>query len=88
MNKLEKFHLKILDHLVGEQFLAGAAQHSRRSGAIFCRKFDFENFALPHAVDPLDAERFEGALDGLALRIENAVLERDDNPRFHRCDLS
>ena len=83
MNNLEEFHLKILDHLVGEQFLAGATQHARRRGAIFCRKFHFENFALPDAVDSLDPERFEGALNGLALRIENSVLEGDDNPRFH-----
>ena len=54
---------------------------------IVCCKFDLEYFSLPHAVDPIDTERFERALDGLALRIQNTVLECDNHPRFHRSDL-
>lgn len=53
-NNLREFHLKVLDHLIGEQFLASTMQHARRRGAIFCRKFHFENFALPDAVNSLD----------------------------------
>src|SRR3982074_861026 len=77
--KLSELHLEILDHLVGKQFIAGAAQQARGRGSIFRRKFHLEYFALPHAVDAIDAERFESALNGLALRIENPVLEGDDN---------
>src|SRR5205807_6904622 len=66
---LEDLHLEIFNDLIGEQFLACAAQHSLRRGSIVGSKFDLEYFSLPQAVDTGDAERLERTLYGLALRI-------------------
>src|SRR5690606_34097488 len=47
-------------------------------------KLDVEHLALPDAGDAIDAERLQRALDGLALRIEDAGFQRDGDARFHR----
>jgi hypothetical protein len=83
LKTLKNFHLEIFHDLVGEQFLAGFAQGSFRGGAILCRNLDIKYLSLPHALDPVNAKRLERALNGLALRIKNSILERDKNPRFH-----
>src|ERR1700730_11985067 len=84
---LEDLHLEVFNNLVGEQFLACGAQHSLRRGWIVRSKFDLEYFSLPQAVDTGDAERFERTLYGLALPIQDTVLECDNDPRFHRSNL-
>jgi len=82
--RLRHFHLEILDDLIGQKLLAGFAQQSFGRAAIGGVKFDVEDLALPHASDSIDVERLQRALDGLALRIEDAVSQRDDDPGFHR----
>ena len=44
---------------------------------------DLEIFALADMLDAIEAQGAEGALDGLALRVEHAFLERDLDLRLH-----
>ena len=44
---------------------------------------DLDVLALAHILDTGDAERRKGVLNGLALRVEDAVLERDADAGFH-----
>ena len=45
-------------------------------------------FALADLVDAAEAQSAESMLDGLALRVENAVFQRDVNACFHKYVLS
>src|ERR1700689_4244198 len=47
------------------------------------RKFDFQVFADMYGADAFVAHLFEGALDGLALRIEHGLFRSNDNFGFH-----
>ena len=47
------------------------------------RELDVEHLALADAGDAIDAERFQRAFDGLALRIEDAGFQRNGDTRFH-----
>src|SRR5262245_57968482 len=73
----------ILDHSVREQFLGRLPERRLGAGAIAAVELDVEHLALAHAGDAADAERFQRALDGLALRVEDARLERDGDARLH-----
>src|SRR5262249_41905381 len=78
------FHLDsiILDHGIGQQLVGGSFQRRFRAGAIGARQFDIEHLALPDAGDAVDAQRSQRAFDGLALRIEDARLERNGDARL------
>src|SRR5258706_16459489 len=73
----------ILDHRVGEQLLGRLLEGGFGFCLVGARDLDVEHLALTHAGDAADAERFERALDRLALRIEDAGLEGDGDARFH-----
>src|SRR5260370_24802054 len=73
----------ILDDHIGEQLLAGEAEPLARRLGVGRVDLDVEHLALANAFDAGDAERFQRALDPLALRIEDAALQRDDHARFH-----
>ena len=74
----------ILDHGVGEQLFGGILQRGLGAGAVGALDLDVEHLALADACDSADAERFQRALDGLALRVENAGFQRDGDAGFHR----
>ncbi len=67
-------HPVILDHRVGEQFSHAAFSAASRAGFVGPVEFDVEQLALPDAGDPVDAQRLQRALDGLALRVKHAVF--------------
>src|SRR5258707_14617147 len=75
----------ILDHRVGEELLGRLPEGGFGAALVRADDLDVEHLALAHAGDAADAERFEGALDRLALRIEDAGLEGDGDARFHGC---
>src|SRR6476660_2873567 len=78
----------ILDHRVGEELFGGVPQRRLGAGAIGAFDLYVEHLALAHAGDAVDAERAQRALDGLALRIENAGLQRNGNACLHVQPLS
>jgi len=53
------------------------------AGAIRTFDLDVKNLALADAGNPADAERFQGAFDGLALRVEDSRLQGDGDAGFH-----
>src|SRR5580692_2068615 len=79
----QNFNPVILDHGVGEKFVGGVFQRRLCLRLVRASELDVEDLALTDAGDAIDAERFQRAFDGLALRVENAGLEGDGNARFH-----
>src|SRR5258707_14991115 len=75
----------MLDRRAGEQLLGRVLEGGFGAALVRARDLDVEHLALAHAGDAADAERFERALDRLALRIEDAGLEGDGDARFHGC---
>src|SRR5688500_17626036 len=73
----------VLDYRIGEKALAGLLQRRLGLALVGGVKLDVEHLALAHAGDALDAERFQRALDSLALRIEHAALQGDGDAGFH-----
>ena len=70
--RLEQFDSIVLDHRIRQQLVGGILQRGLRLGLVGAGQFDVEHLALADAGDAIDAERFQRAFDGLALRIENA----------------
>src|SRR6185312_3984026 len=75
----QHFNPVILDNGVRQKLVGGILQRGFRLRLVGAGKFDVEHLALPDAGDAIDAERFQRAFDGLALRIENAGLESYGN---------
>src|SRR5690606_30108598 len=73
----------VLDHRVREKFAAHAIDGLTCRGLAAGRQLDLDELALAHRLDPLDPERPHSVLDGLALWVENAVLQGDDDACFH-----
>src|ERR1044071_8677144 len=69
--------LEIFDDRVCEQSLAHLASGFLCRGAIIRVDFDDDVPADVHVMNCREAERVEGAGDGLALRIENSASRRD-----------
>ena len=65
--------------------LASSLRHissmSRVAGAV--GEVELDQFAGADIVDAGKAEPFERVVDGLALRVEDSVLEGDEDARFH-----
>ena len=83
-----RFHLRhldpvILDDGIGEELFRGIFQRRLGAGAVRALDFDVEYLALADAGDAADAERSQGALDGLTLRVEDAGFQRDGDAGFH-----
>ncbi|MEH2614998.1 Mg2+ and Co2+ transporter CorA [Bradyrhizobium sp. AZCC 1693] len=68
----QNFDPVILDHRVRQQLVGGILQRRLCLGLVGARELDVEHLALADAGDAIDAERFQRAFDGLALRVENA----------------
>jgi hypothetical protein len=77
--------MEFLNHGVCEHF-AGDPFHFRLR--ILFRQTpvesDFEILPLPHFLKPLVTDFCESAVDGLTLRIQHALLQRDIDVSFHR----
>src|ERR1700684_1509429 len=85
---LEQLNPVILDHGIRQQLVGGIFQRRLGLGLVGAGQFDIEHLALAHAGDAIDAERFQRAFDGVALRIENAGLECNGDARFHLSTLT
>jgi hypothetical protein len=75
----EHLDREILDHRIGEQFLAHGLEFGLGLGAVGGFKNHIEDLALSDGIDAGKTKAAERMLDGLALRVENAVLERDSD---------
>ena len=73
----------ILDHRIGEQLVGRLLEQLFSAGLVAAIELDVEHLALPDAGDALNPERAQRALDGLALRVEDAGLQRDGDAGFH-----
>src|SRR6185312_11968860 len=68
----QHFHPVILDHGVGQELVGGLLEQRLRFRLVAAFQFDVEHLALAHTGDAGDAQRAQSALDGLALRVEDA----------------
>src|SRR5262245_6212673 len=75
--------LVVLDQGIREQLVGRLLERCFRLLAVAAFELDVEHLALAHAGDAVHAERLEGTLDRLALRIENAGFERDGDASLH-----
>src|SRR5690606_30448486 len=73
----------ILDDQVGEQFAAHALDLRARHGLVGRGQIDLDVLTLAYFLDSRKAEPGERVLNGLALRVEDTVLERDADTGFH-----
>src|SRR6266849_1619336 len=71
---------------VGEQLLAHRLGLLAEAGRIGLAKFDLDQLALAHLADAVEPKGGEGIADRLALRIENARLQRHPHAHFHVCE--
>ena len=72
--------------------LASSSRHMRLdlfagAGLIHVGEFDFDQLALADLLDAVKAEGAERAFNGLALRIEHTLLQRDLDLRLHHWRL-
>src|SRR6516165_5923054 len=74
----------ILDHRVGEELFGCVLERRLGAGAIGAFDLDVEHLALAHVGNAANAERAQRALNGFALRIENAGFQCDGDSGFHR----
>ena len=78
----------VFDNGVGQQLFA----HIRDLRACFVligfAQIKFQELALAHLIDSIEAKRTERMLDGFALRIENAVFQRDMDSGFHALTIT
>src|SRR5206468_7217542 len=77
---LEPLDPEIFDDRVGQQ-LAAHILDLAVAGAV--GEVELDQLAGTDIVDARKAEAFERMVDRLALRVEDAVLERDEDARFH-----
>src|SRR4051795_6855919 len=76
--------LEFLDHRIAEYFFRHALDFGLRSGLIESAiQRDLKVLALPDLAHALVTHLVERAMDGLALRIEDGLLQRDVNVGFH-----
>ncbi len=80
--------LVFLDHGVGEQLLAHLLEARPRLGFLALGQFEIDDLALAHFADCGEAEPVQRMADGLALRVEHAILQGDENARFHGPSLA
>lgn len=79
----------VLDDGIRQQFFAHGIEAGLGAIPVLALNLDIEDLALAHRGEALEAEIAAGALDGLALGVENAGLERDGDARLdHWMSLS
>src|SRR3954454_12026718 len=74
----DRFDLVVLHQRVRQELLAELAE------AVGVVGLELDESPDPHLAHALEAERGQGSLDGLALRIEDALLGADQDARLHR----
>src|SRR6185437_8658064 len=82
-NSTLQLNLVLLDDRVGQKLLAHGLELGLGLGGIVFRQFQVNHLALAHLADRGKAQAVQGMADGLALRIENTILESDKDARFH-----
>src|SRR5215467_5658148 len=73
----------VLDYGVGEELLAHSLDLGLGAFGIALRHVDLDIFALAHIANRAEAERMKRAGNGLALRVEHALFQRDGDARLH-----
>src|SRR6516165_5168747 len=73
----------VLDHRIGEQFLAHRLDLFAGADRISFRKIELDQLALAHLSNPRESKTCERIADRLTLRVQHARLQHYVNPRFH-----
>src|SRR6185437_14469853 len=73
----------VFDDRIGEQLLAHLLDDRAGLVGIAFFEIDLDVLALPNVADAGYSKALDGAFDGLALRIEHAVLEGNLDAGFH-----
>src|SRR2546423_10244384 len=71
------------DDGVGKQLFAHFLQRGAGFAGIALGKVKIDDFALADFADLLESQPVQRMPDGLALRIEHAILQGDENAGFH-----
>src|ERR1700720_1624420 len=82
-----EFDLVFLDHRIGEELFAHLFYDRARLRFVPLCEFDVDDLALAHFADIAEAETVQSVADRLALGIEHAVLQRDENARLHAANI-
>ena len=82
---IEDFEAEFFDDRVGEDIFGDALDLRFGLLAVEAVEIEDEEFALADVADARVAERGEGALDGLALGIEDGRFQHDPDVGFHGC---
>jgi len=79
-----KMKPKLFDHGIGENVASDSLYFGvGRSGIDVVGQPEHEILSLPHVFNSLVAHLVQGAVDGLTLRIENRLLQRDIDMSLH-----
>src|SRR5205085_84872 len=84
----DELHIIILDQGIGEKLVGGLLEGGGGMLAVGPLNLDVEDLARAHAGDTHDPERLQRPLDRLALRVEDAGFQRDDDAGLHRASSS
>ena len=73
----------LLDHRIGEQLFAHRLEVCFGTIGVAARQLQVDDLALAHLAHRVKAQAIQGMADGLALRVENTILEGNEDARFH-----
>jgi hypothetical protein len=75
---------KFFNNRIGEHFARDPLDLGMGGGGVQrLSQPDYEILALPHVLDPLILHLLKGAVNGLPLRVENRLFERDIDMSLH-----
>ena len=77
----------LFNHRVGQDFPRNPFHFRLRIILVQTLQRDLKKFALPHTLQTFITHFFQRALDGFALRIENALFKRDVDVSLHAFQL-
>ena len=77
--KPKLFNHRIGEHIAGDSLYFGVGRCRIKAVSQPQHKI----FSLPHVFDSLVEHFFQGAVDGLPLRVENRLLQRDIDMSLH-----
>src|SRR5476649_2220467 len=80
MPNVTSVHLDAIafDHRIGQKLVGDFGGQRLRLRGFRRREIELEILALPDVFNPVVAERMQRVGDGLALRVEHRLLERDE----------
>jgi hypothetical protein len=78
-----QLNLVFLDNRIGKQPFAHLFQRRLGVACIAFGKVQVNYFALAHLADRAKTQPVQGMANGLALRVQHAVLESYEDARFH-----